>query len=131
MLRIIFAIFVRIVDHVGGALHMVSAFWCIVCLAFIHFRLARAFCRCVLELSLQEYEFCQFRPSLLALCVWKAAIEHLKTYDGNYFPPGLAFTKMQYELCLAEVHMFLDNFRQTYEDVSSVCTKYMNLYSSS
>ena len=38
---------------------------------------------------------------------------------------------MEYELCLAEVHMFLDNFQQSYEDVSSLCDKYMNLYNSS
>ena len=38
---------------------------------------------------------------------------------------------MEYELCLAEVHMFLDNFQQSYEDVSSLCDRYMNLYNSS
>ncbi|ESO94546.1 hypothetical protein LOTGIDRAFT_55691, partial [Lottia gigantea] len=31
-------------------------------------REARALSRCMLELSLQDYDLCQFRPSLMALC---------------------------------------------------------------
>ncbi|XP_045215564.1 cyclin-O protein B-like isoform X2 [Mercenaria mercenaria] len=92
------------------------------------YRMARAVGRCLLELTLQDYEFCQFRPSLLALCVWKASVEHLKTYDGNFIPPGMTIVKQHYDLCLAEVHLFIDNFRQSCPDITSVCEKYADLY---
>ncbi|XP_060571262.1 cyclin-O protein A-like [Ruditapes philippinarum] len=91
-------------------------------------KMARAVGRCLLELTLQDYEFCQFRPSLLALCVWKGSVELLKTYDGNFVPPGMTIVKQHYDLCLAEVNLFIDNFRQQCPDITSVCEKYADLY---
>lgn len=84
--------------------------------------------RCILELSLQEYDFCQFRPSLLALCVWKASVEHMRTSDGNFTPPGMTIVKQHYDLCLEEVHEFIDTFQQTCPDMSTMYEKYANLY---
>lgn len=90
--------------------------------------MARAAGRCLLELTLQEYEFTQFRPSLLALCVWKASVEQLKTYDGNFIPPGMTIVKQHYDICLAEVNLFIENFLQTSPDLISLYEKYASLY---
>ena len=96
----------------------------------VYCRICHAVSRCLLELSLQEYEFCQFKPSLLALCVWKTALEYLNTGDAGYFPPGLTICRAQYDLCLAEVHLFIDSVKRMCPDMNSLYRKFETLYRS-
>ncbi|WAR00570.1 CCNOB-like protein [Mya arenaria] len=92
-------------------------------------RMARAMGRCALELSLQEYELCQFPPSMLALCVWNVAVETLRTtLDTRTVHYTRDIPAHQLETCFTHVHMFFDSFRQSGQDMSLLCEKYGNLY---
>ncbi|XP_052792158.1 cyclin-O protein B-like [Mya arenaria] len=93
-------------------------------------KMARAMGRCALELSLQEYELCQFPPSMLALCVWNVAVETLRTtLDTRTVHYTRDIPAHQLETCFTHVHMFFDSFRQSGQDMSLLCEKYGNLYS--
>ncbi|KAL4228187.1 G2/mitotic-specific cyclin-B1 [Mactra antiquata] len=83
-------------------------------------KMARAFGRGLLKFSLLEYKFCQYRPSLLALCIWKAAVKCLKTCDDNFIPPGMLIENTQYYQCLLDVDQFIDNFKHSYPDMSAI-----------
>ncbi|KAL3865548.1 hypothetical protein ACJMK2_042943 [Sinanodonta woodiana] len=89
---------------------------------------AHALARCVIELSMQDYELCQFRPSLLALCIWKECVQLMGLDDGNFFPPGMNFFKEQYEYCLAEVKVFVTNLKRSWPDMLSMTDYYTSLY---
>ncbi|XP_050400045.1 cyclin-O [Patella vulgata] len=87
-------------------------------------REARAFSRCILELSLQDYDLCQFRPSLVALCMWKVAIEHIGVLDGDFFPDGIYCTRGQYDKCLEECRVFSKNLKTSFPDISSLSDRF-------
>lgn len=93
-----------------------------------YFRQSRALARCVLELSLQDYDLSQRRPSMLSLCVWKVAVEETRSDDGDYLPPGLFHTCEDFEFIYKEVKTFCDNLLQNLPDVSRVCEHYYRLY---
>lgn len=84
--------------------------------------------RCLLELSLQDYELSQIRPSMLALCMWKSALEHVNTDDGNFLPPGL-FTREDFQHVFREVKMFSENLQQSFPEIVNICDHYSNMYS--
>lgn len=85
--------------------------------------------RCLLELSLQDYELSQIRPSMLALCMWKSALEHVNTDDGNFLPPGLFFTREDFQHVFHEVKMFSENLQQSFPEIVNICDHYSNMYS--
>ncbi|XP_011437783.3 cyclin-O [Magallana gigas] len=92
-------------------------------------RQARSMARCLLELSLQDYELSQIRPSMLALCMWKSALEHVNTDDGNFLPPGLFFTRKDFQHVFREVKMFSENLQQSFPEIVNICDHYSNMYS--
>lgn len=92
-------------------------------------RQARSMARCLLELSLQDYELSQIRPSMLALCMWKSALEHVNTDDGNFLPPGLFFTREDFQHVFREVKMFSENLQQSFPEIVNICDHYSNMYS--
>lgn len=85
--------------------------------------------RCLLELSLQDYELSQIRPSMLAFCMWKSALEHVNTDDGNFLPPGLFFTREDFQHVFHEVKMFSENLQQSFPEIVNICDHYSNMYS--
>ncbi|XP_052101653.1 cyclin-O-like [Mytilus californianus] len=91
-------------------------------------RQSRALARCVLELSLQDYDISQRRPSMLSLCVWKIAVEETKSDDGDYLPPGLFHSCEDFEFIYKEVKTFSENLLHNLPDVSRVCEHYYRLY---
>ncbi|XP_060067243.1 G2/mitotic-specific cyclin-B1-like [Ylistrum balloti] len=91
-------------------------------------RQARANARCVLELSLQDYELSQVRPSLLALCVWKVAVDLTQCDDGEFVPPGLDFQQEEFQNIYTQVRRFSENLKKSFPEVSSICEYYFNLY---
>ncbi|XP_021362161.1 cyclin-O-like isoform X2 [Mizuhopecten yessoensis] len=91
-------------------------------------RQARAHARCVLELSLQEYDLSQVRPSLLALCVWKVAVDLTQCDDGEFVPPGLDFRREEFQNIYTQVRTFSENLKKSFPEVSSICEYYFNLY---
>lgn len=84
--------------------------------------------RCLLELSLQDYDLSQLRPSMLALCVWKSAVEHVNTDDGNFLPEGLFFTREDFHHVYQEVRLFTENLRKSFPEIVNICDHYSNLY---
>ncbi|XP_041372856.1 cyclin-O-like isoform X2 [Gigantopelta aegis] len=90
-------------------------------------RQARAFARCVLHLSLQDYDLCQFRPSLLALCMWKAAVRQIGVSDGEYYPSGIYCTRGRYDKCLSQVKSFTRALMDSYPDIFNISEKFRNL----
>ncbi|XP_052788697.1 cyclin-O-like [Mya arenaria] len=89
---------------------------------------ARDVSRCALELSLQDYELCQFPPSVLALCVWRVAVEKVNyTIDMRTVHYTCDFPKLQLETCIAQVHKFFKSFKQSGQEMSSLYEKYGNL----
>ncbi|CAG2257774.1 unnamed protein product [Mytilus edulis] len=88
---------------------------------------SRALARCVLELSLQDYDLSQRRPSMLSLCVWKIAVEETKSDDGDYLP-GLFHSCEDFEFIYKEVKTFSENLLHNLPDVSRVCEHYYRLY---
>ncbi|XP_062607164.1 cyclin-O-like [Saccostrea cucullata] len=91
-------------------------------------RQARAMARCLLELSLQDYELSQLRPSMLALCIWKSAVEQVNTDDGNFLPAGLFFTREDFQHVYQEVRLFTENLQQSFPEIISICDHYSNMY---
>lgn len=82
----------------------------------------------MLELSLQDYDLSQLRPSMLALCVWKVAVDETQCNDGEFVPPGLYFRREEFEQMYVEVRFFSENLKHNFPDVSSICEHYFNLY---
>ncbi|KAL5003957.1 hypothetical protein ScPMuIL_017413 [Solemya velum] len=91
-------------------------------------REARALARCALEVSLQDYELCQYAPSLLALCTWKVAVTSTNTFDGDYLPLGLEMTLEQFEACCDDVRTLIDKLQQSFPEMTSICGHYTSLY---
>nr|XP_022334935.1 cyclin-O-like [Crassostrea virginica] len=91
-------------------------------------RQARSLARYLLELTLQDYDLSQIRPSTLALCVWKSAVAHVNTDDGNFLPDGLFFTREDFRLVYQEVKVFTENLQQSFPEIINICDHYSNMY---
>lgn len=94
----------------------------------LSFRQARSLARYLLELTLQDYDLSQIRPSTLALCVWKSAVAHVNTDDGNFLPDGLFFTREDFRLVYQEVKLFTENLQQSFPEIINICDHYSNMY---
>ncbi|XP_067664723.1 cyclin-O-like [Haliotis asinina] len=90
-------------------------------------RQCRAMSRCILEMSLQDYQLCQYSPSLLALCAWKTAVGVLGVCDDNYYPPGIYCTRGRFDRCLQEVRAFTETFQYSFPDIASISENFRNL----
>ncbi|KAK3097913.1 hypothetical protein FSP39_014390 [Pinctada imbricata] len=93
-----------------------------------YLRQARAFARYLLELSLQDYDLSQMRPSILGLCVWKVAVEETQANDENFIPTDLFFSQDDFECIYNEVKSFTQNLKVSYPDILSLCESYKHLY---
>jgi len=88
--------------------------------------MARAVGRFFLEHSLQDYELSQFRPSVLALCMWKVSLAYLKTYTENdCIHSEIKVEQNVYDNCLEKVQQFFESTQQIYPEISTLHDKYI------
>lgn len=88
--------------------------------------MALAVGRFFLELSLQEYELCQCRPSVLALCMWQVSVDYLRTYiDHDCIHYGIYVDKDVFDNCLEKVQSFFEATQLSYPQISMLHDKYV------
>ena len=91
----------------------------------VFFRKSLALSRLLLELSLQDYHLCQFKPSLLSLCIWLLSIsENGYRESYNFFIPKEYRDKVVFEDCFNKVQQQISNLRCQYSNIDGLCDNY-------
>lgn len=84
-----------------------------------------ALSRLILEVSLQDYHLCQFKPSLLSLCTWLLSIsENGYRETHNFFIPKEHCEKVVFDNCFSKVQQHMSNLRCQYPNIDSLCNSY-------
>ncbi|XP_014775308.1 cyclin-O protein B isoform X2 [Octopus bimaculoides] len=82
-----------------------------------------ATCRLVLELSLQDYQLSQIKPSLLSICLWLQNISNSKEISG-FFVPNEYYSSSAFNDCFNKVSWLISNLRRRYPDLDTISKWY-------
>ncbi|XP_036356676.1 cyclin-B2-1-like [Octopus sinensis] len=82
-----------------------------------------ATCRLVLELSLQDYQLSQIKPSLLSICLWLQSISNSKEVSG-FILPNEHYSSSAFNDCFNKVRWLVSSLRRRYPDLDTISKWY-------
>lgn len=91
-------------------------------------RQSRAMSRYFLELCLQDYQLCQFPPSLLALCCFDLADELLGHVTRGQFNYINGYTPVEIHDCLKELRIVGESLIDNFPEIVKNTEHYRNIY---
>ncbi|GAB1607385.1 cyclin-O protein B-like [Argonauta hians] len=79
--------------------------------------------RFYLEISLQDYELTQFKPSLLSLCIWIQNITNMEHIQG-YDLPTQKYETAVFNKCFSRVARLISSIQKRYPNVKEISESY-------